>query len=376
MKVDYYLNEEEKENLYCRISDGAEQVSFSMGYAVDPATWDADKGELDWEDMHYYTLRLYKKYLIEQHEQSKNEGKDKPFVQLKEEAQQLIQESGIAGIVEMMFDYNSDQDVPKYKDFIRAFEKFSKLKKSDYKVEVFDNMLRFHLNDGKAFEIDTYAGLTSRLKNCVDNHYYDDLAIASDVSIWNEIFIDLSIEKHVFMPVMLSEWELYWAKKIECFAEHFEEEKKALAMKNLEQSKNESWHRFQVFMACYDDTAEIIRFAYDLKLTEFFPLAVISMLRIFKAEDCYSEYCDLEFCEENGWDSFYINENDDDDAFDEDDDEDDDDDDFDEDNDDFDEDDDDFDEDDDDEDDDDFDDDFDDFDDERHFFYIRESEIL
>ena len=338
MKVDYYLNEEEKENLYCRISDGAEQVSFSMGYEVDPATWDADKGALDWEDIHYDTLRLYKKYLTEQYEEFKDEVKNEIFVQVKEEAEQLTQESGIAGIEEMMFDYfNSKHDVPKYKDFIQAFEKFSKLKKGDYKVEVIDNMLHFILNDEKVYEIDTSAGLTSRLKSSVDNRYYDDFSITTDVNIWNEIYIDPSIEKHVFMPVMLREWELYWIKEFNNYNEHVEEENKAMVMNNLKQSKKESWRRFQVFMACYDDTVNIIQLAYDLDMTELFPIAVISMLHIFKAEDCYSEYCELEFYEENGWDSIYLNEDDEDDEDD--------------------------------------DDDFDDYDDESPIFYIRESDF-
>ena len=351
MKVDYYLNEESKENLYCRISDGTEQVSFSMGYEVDPATWNYDDGELELDDLYYNTLRLYKKYLTEQYEESKDKGQYETFVQLQKEAQRLTQESGIDGIVEMMFNYfNNEQDIPFYKDFVQAFEKFSKLEKGDYKVEVIDNMLHFHTHDEKVFEMDTLAGLTSRLKNSIDKLWYDDIVMSTDVDIWNEIYADPGIEKHVFLPVMLKEWELYWEKEFKNYIERFEEdgeEQKPVVMNDLELSKQESWRRFQVFMECYNDTPDIIQLAYNLDTLDIFPLAVISMVQIFDAEQCYSEYCDLEFCEENGWEFIFKDEDDDfdeeDDVFDEDDEED---------------------EDDEDED-----------DDEIPFFYIREYEI-
>ena len=101
------------------------------------------------------------------------------------------------------------------------------------------------------------------------------------------------------MPVILHEWEIYWEKT-------FREEKEKT--EQLEEQKQKSWRKFQVFMACYDDTANIINLAYDIEYEVLFPLSVITMLEIFNAESCYSEYCEYEFTEEKDWEMISIGE--------------------------------------------------------------------
>jgi hypothetical protein len=67
MKIVYYLNEGRKKNLYCRISDGTERVTFSLEYTVELEKWNAKKNEVDFEDFHYFTLRNFKDYLTKAH---------------------------------------------------------------------------------------------------------------------------------------------------------------------------------------------------------------------------------------------------------------------------------------------------------------------
>ena len=336
MKIVYYLDLDEgkkkKKNLYCRISDGTEQVTFSMGYEVDPKKWDSHIGELDWEDVHHETLEYFRDYLIEKYEELKNEGKAEALAQLKNEALLLTQESGIDGIAEKMFDYNyKEQDLPKYKDFIQAFEKFSKLKKGAYKVEIVDNEMRFHTNDKKVYEADTYEGLTFRLKTAIKSRCYEEIIMVTNNSIWNEIYIDEGIEKHKFLPVMLKEWRIFWDQELrfdskkaganEEMEENGETEEneeneelenfwQAGQIENLKKLKQESWENLQLFMACYDDTGDIIQLAFDIDDTGLYPIAVITMLNIFAPEVCYTEYCELEFTEENGWESIFFDEED------------------------------------------------------------------
>ena len=51
MKVAFYLNENRKKNLYCRISDGVERVTFSLDYCVDAKKWDPKKEEFKWDSI-------------------------------------------------------------------------------------------------------------------------------------------------------------------------------------------------------------------------------------------------------------------------------------------------------------------------------------
>jgi hypothetical protein len=332
MKVDYYLEEEMKENLYCRISDDTEQVTFSMGYAVKPENWDSDDEELDLDDVHWGTLRQFKKFLVEKYEELKKEGKDELLVLLKKEAQILIKESGIMGIATNLFDYfNKGNKIPEYKDYVQAFEKFSNLKKDEFKPIIIDNKIRFQTKDGKEFDADTYEGLSVRLKSIVEKRLHTELLIESNSHIWSEIYVDGGIEKHKFLPEMLNEWKIYWnreyqqvKKEIEMIKEIEEAKESGLLketvkfprtqeeiLEKLELEKKDSWKSFQVFMACYDDVADVIQLAVELDEECLFPIAVITMLHIFDAETCYSEYCDFEFCEEYDWESVLLDEEDD-----------------------------------------------------------------
>lgn len=65
MTIAFYLNNERKQNLYCRISEGKERAVFSLGYKVDNKDWNKVKEELVWSNPHHHTLINLKKYLNE-----------------------------------------------------------------------------------------------------------------------------------------------------------------------------------------------------------------------------------------------------------------------------------------------------------------------
>jgi hypothetical protein len=307
MKVAYYLNEGRKKNLYCRISDGAEKVTFSLDYSVDPEKWNAKKEELDSENEYYFTLIDFKKYLTGKYHELKNESQDNIMMRLKNEALLFTKEKGIDGIAERMFDYfNKDNALPKYAGFVQAFEKFSGLKKGEYKIETVDPVIHFHTKEN-TYEIDTYEGLTCSLKSFIEDKSYDEIFTQTNVNIWSEIYIDAGIEKHVFLPELLSQWEEYWNNKYRDIKE------KIGKTSHLDELKRQSWRQFQVYMACYDDCGDAIKLAYEIDDIVLYPISVITMMNIFDAETCYGEYCEFEFEGNPDWESISLDDDDDDD---------------------------------------------------------------
>jgi len=305
MKIVYYLNEGRKKNLYCRISDGTIRVTFSLDYTVEPEKWNSKKNEVDPDDLHFFTLINFKKYLTKKYHELKNEGKDDVLIRLKNEALSFTQDSGIDGIAKILFNlFNEGTDMLSYDNFIQAFEKFSNLKKGVYKVETIDTTIHFHTKE-EIFEMDTYEGLTYRLKSFIKQRSYEEIYIMTNMNIWNEIFIDPGIEKQIFLPEMLREWEIYWDDKYQEIRE------KLAKTSHLDELKQQSWRQFQVYMGCFDASTEVIRLAFTIDEDILYPISVISMMNIFDVETCCTEYCEQEFFGSGEWESICINEDDD-----------------------------------------------------------------
>lgn len=304
MKVAYYLNEGRKKNLYCRISDGAEKVTFSLDYSVDPEKWNAKKEEIHSENEYYFTLIDFKKYLTGKYHELKNEGQDNVLMRLKNEALLFTEEKGINGIAEKMFNYfNKNNELPEYAGFVKAFEKFSGLKKGEYKIETVGTIIHFHTKED-IYELDTYEGLTCRLKSFIENKSYDEIYTETNENIWSDIYTDAGIEKHVFLPKLLSQWEEYWNNEYRDIRE------KTGKTSHLDELKRQSWRQFQVYMTCYDNGEDAIKLAYKIDEMGLYPISVITMMNIFDAETCYGEYCEFEFDGNPEWKSISLDEDD------------------------------------------------------------------
>ncbi len=301
MKTTYYLNEERKKNLYCRISDGTDRVTFSLAYTVDPDNWNAKKQEVKDSDVYYFTLIDFKKYLNKRYLDLKSEQKKDVLNILKNESVEILDEYGIEGIARKLFDDNNGKNgLPKYDEFVLAFEKYSNLKKGSYKAETVDTVVHFHAND-TIYEVDSYEGKTAFLKSVIDDKSYDDIYTMTNENIWSDIYIDAGIEKHIFLPRMLEEWEIYWNKT-------YEDVRKSVGKTDhLDGMKQRSWREFQIFMECYAGCDDIIKLGYDINDQDIYPISVITMLNIFDAETCYDEYCEHEFAR-NEWETISLDD--------------------------------------------------------------------
>ncbi|WP_165760436.1 hypothetical protein, partial [Niastella populi] len=282
------------------------RVTFSLEYAVDIKEWDSRKEMLDNGDVQYFTLRALKDRLNNKYHLLKTEGKVNVLTLLKNEAESLMNGNGLEGIARSLFDIeNKEKGVPSYDEFIKAFEKYSGLKKGEYKIQTLDELIHFH-TEGEVYEMDTYQGLHARLKGYIERKSYEEIYIQTKSWIWRDIYLDAGIKKHKFMPHIWANWESYWITKYQDILELVGK------TSHLDEMKASSWRALQVFMECYNDAGDIITLAYEIDDDmRLYPLSVITMLEIFDAETCFDEYCEYEFDQSDEWESVSISDDDD-----------------------------------------------------------------
>lgn len=273
-----------------------------MEHYIDPQDWDSKRSQSKNDDEFTYTLIDFKNYLTAKYHELKNADRKDVLDILKNEAQNFLDGSGIEGIARNMFEYfNKDTDLPRYDEFVEAFKKFSGLKREKFKVQVVEHQIHFH-TDEEDYVMDTCVGKTLDLKFMVENKLYDEIFTMTNPNIWNEVYTDPGIEKHKFLPVMYSEWEDYWRKTCE------DVQQRVGVVKHLDSKREASWRQFQIFMASYDSTCDIIQLAYEIDEYILYPVAVLTMLQIYNAVACYGEYCEHEFSETEDWECIELDE--------------------------------------------------------------------
>lgn len=301
MKITYYLDDKSEENLYCRISDETGTESFPLEYTIVDEEWDADSEEGYPDDPYYYTLIRFKEFLSERYEILSDRGADNILALLKGEIGALTAASGIQGIARKMFDEeNTAAGIATYDQFLRAFETHAGLDSDEYEARVIDNTLEFITEEEDEYQMDTYAGLTARLKAFVEKKSCAEIASMTNKLIWSEIYTEEGgIEKYVFLPAMLAGWESFWDN------EYYEMTDAGGKTDHLDRLKEKSWRQFQVLMACYDAAGDVIQLAAEIDDTHLYPIAVITMLEIFDADLCYEKYCKSEL-EDTDWESVEV----------------------------------------------------------------------
>jgi hypothetical protein len=188
---------------------------------------------------------------------------------------------------------NSTAGVPELKYFIEAFKKYSGTEKFD--IELLDEAVLFTSNDVVYF-MDTYEGRSARLKGYYERDSYDEIYTQTELSHWSDVYTDAGIEKHVFIPELLSRWESFWASNERQFGD----------LPHIAKLKEASWRRLQVFMNLYDTSGDVITLAHDLEESELYPLAVLTMLDIFDADTCFTEYCEYELDSRGDYESIEV----------------------------------------------------------------------
>lgn len=272
---------------------------IDLHYMPKRKNWDVKTSFLSWEDDYYYSLLDLELYLKEQFDSTR---KSKSTLGKLMDEVITLREKGIEKIAEFIFDYyNCKNNLPKYSDFLKAFELHTNLKKGKYSSRAIGQVIHFKIKKD-IFEMDTYEGATARLKNLIEDRSYDEIYIGTEEGIWSEIYSDTTIEKSKFIPRMLNEWEFYWEEL------YLTVKKQIGHTDHLDKNKEQSLRKLQSFFDLYDETSDIIELAYDLDEMVLYPIAVITMAHIFNKEVCFEEYCSLKFDNSDEWESICLDD--------------------------------------------------------------------
>jgi hypothetical protein len=295
INISYNLNTENKGKIQICLAYKKQKEYLDLDYIPKKKHWSIEKSFLTWENPYYYSLVDFEKYIINQFE-SKNRQSLKKLIRVLDS----IVQGKIENIAEFIFDFNNKgNEVPKYADFIRAFEQHSKLNKNHYEAQALDHIIHFKTTNG-AYEVSTYESLSEYLNYYFQNDSYDEIYTETNENIWEEIYIDPGIEKSKFIPVMQNEWEHYWTRLYDKIG------KEIGSTEHLSVRKEESWKRFKSFVDLFNDADNAIELAYDFDDMVLYPMAVITMLKIFDLETCFDEYCEYEFFGISDWESIEI----------------------------------------------------------------------
>lgn len=300
--VYFYYSEKKNASLYIILEYKNEIISQDLFYKPKKGEWNKRESALSTESSHYYLTRNLKKHMESIFKETKSSRKS--FLELESKIQTILN-GDIRNAEEYLFDYgNKDNEIPKYKDFIRAFELHTGLNASQYKVNTYDHSIHFATEDG-FFEVNCDEGLSAFLKQLIDGRRYEEILTMTDEQIWCDVYFEPGIEKYDFITTMQPELELYWKTKYE------EIEEAVGCTEHLDKMKEKSWREFNSFIDLYNITS-VIELAYSINAMELYPIAVITMLKIYNPEFCYEEYCEREFySKDNEWESVNLGGNDD-----------------------------------------------------------------
>jgi predicted RNA-binding protein (virulence factor B family) len=86
----------------------------------------------------------------------------------------------------------------------------------------------------------------------INNRSYDEIYTQTNENIWSEIYLDAGIEKEVFVPRMIKEWDLYWHQL------YLHIKDKIGITVHLDEIKDKSWRDLQTFIQIYNDTGILL----------------------------------------------------------------------------------------------------------------------
>lgn len=152
--------------------------------------------------------------------------------------------------------------------------------------------------------MNTYQGKTATLKSFIKRRSYDEIYTETREDIWGEIYMDFGIEKSEFAPVMLNEWETYWSSLYDEIAIEVG------TTSHLDKGKEQSLRQMNLLFDIYNDAVNTIKLAYDFDEMVLYPIAVLTMMRIFNPDVCYEKYCEFEFFDDDEWETICLDKDD------------------------------------------------------------------
>ncbi|RDB02364.1 hypothetical protein [Runella aurantiaca] len=298
MKIAYYLNQGRQKNLYCQIIDDTEKVSFSLNQTIVEEEWDSSKERSLHTESYFTMLTNLNKYLLTKYSELKKTENQGVLKKLKTNVKTLIDGAGIESIPTKMGKQCSNQTViPPVSHFELAFQRYSGLKKGEFRTIEKEEKVYFRTNENSIYTIDTYPGLTKRLTSLIDNRAYEQLHQTTDESIWNTVFEGVKVDKQTLLAKLQQELEL--------FRQHLPHEERS-KIDHLAPQK--FLDNFNSFKTSYQGIKSCVSSACTFERPLLFPLIVLALMHYFNPAVFYEQYCAIEFSGEE-WEGIVTDEN-------------------------------------------------------------------
>ncbi|AXE16898.1 hypothetical protein DR864_03700 [Runella rosea] len=298
MKIAYYLNQGRQKNLYCQIIDDTERVSFSLGQTIVEEEWDSSKNGSPHTESYFTMLTNLNQYLLTKYNELKITETQGALKKLKTNIKTLIDGAGIESISNKIGKKAPHQTmIPTVSQCELAFQRYSGLKKGEFRTIEKDRKVYFRTSDNRLYTIDTYQGLTNRLSSYVENRSYEQLSQMTDETIWSATFEGIKVEKQSLLAKLQQELEI--------FRQHLPLEEVS-KINHLDPQK--FLDNFNSFKTSYQGIKFCTSSACSLDRSILFPLVVLSLINCFNPAIFYEYYCAIEFSGEE-WEGIVTDEN-------------------------------------------------------------------
>ncbi|MCP1382165.1 hypothetical protein [Runella salmonicolor] len=298
MKIAYYLNQGRQKNLYCQIIDDTERISFSLNQTIVEEEWNSSKERSPHTESYFTMLTNLNKYLLTKYSELKKTENQGVLKMLKTNVKTLIDGAGIESISNKMGKKRPNQTViPPISHFVLAFQRYSGLKKGEFRTIEKEERVYFRTNENSIYTIDTYPGLTNRLTSLIQNRAYEHLRKTTDESIWNAVFEGIKVDKQTLLAKLQQELEI--------FRQHLPHEERS---KIDHLSPQKFLENFSSFKTSYQGIKSCASSACSLERPLLFPLIVLALMNYFNPAIFYEQYCAIEFSGEE-WEGIITDEN-------------------------------------------------------------------
>lgn len=298
MKIAYYLNPGRQKNLYCQIIDDTERVSFSLNQTIFEEEWDSSKESNLHTESYFTMLTNFNKYLLTKYSELKKTENQGVLKKLKTNVKTLIDGAGIESIPNRIGKKGPNQTViPPISQFELAFQRFSGLKKEEFRTIEKNEKVYFQTNGNSLYTIDTYPGLTSRLASFINNRSYEQLSQMTNETIWSATFEGIKVEKQILLAKLQQELDI--------FRQHLPHGE---GSKISHLAPQKFLDNFNSFKTSYQGIKSSVSSACSLERTVLFPLIVLALMKYFNPDIFYEQYCAIEFSGEE-WEGIVTDEN-------------------------------------------------------------------
>ncbi len=300
MKISYYLNKGRKKNLYCRLSEGNQRITFSLKHNIEIEHWDENCSYVVYNYQYYYTLLELKRHIKKRYK--KLNPKDDPlelkdplhqtkFNIIREELENMIDSEGLESINKLFWNKKAERNnFENYELFIKAIEKASGHKRDQLKILALDHCMQYSTPEGSTFEIVTNNSHSSFLNHMLKEYSYDEIYTETWEQIW-EVVLDDEYDKDKFVAEFYRQWTKFWEYKQDRYGYTSTTERHRLdSMTQLNLIIN---------LCSSENLFDLIVKQNDIDL---YSVYIVTMLHIYNPEECFNEYNDLYFNDGFIWD--------------------------------------------------------------------------